>query len=187
MLINNSTIIKDHNNKEILKKRSVAVKLPLSAKDKQLLEQMYDYVDKSTDEEIAKKENLRPAVGISAVQLGILKRMFVVILKDEKGEIIHQYSLVNPKIIESSIKKCYLSSGEGCLSVERDHQGYVYRDYKIKIKAYNYLTDKEEIIDAKGFLAIVMQHEYDHLEGKLFYERIDHDKPFFADPKAIKI
>ncbi|MBR6724958.1 MAG: peptide deformylase, partial [Erysipelotrichaceae bacterium] len=64
MLINNDTIIKDDN--ELIRKKSADVALPLSDEDRDVLMQMLKYVDESTIPEIAEKENLRPAVGISA-------------------------------------------------------------------------------------------------------------------------
>ena len=66
MLINNETIIKDDS--DLIRERSVDVSMPVSDEDRQILMQMLKYVDDSTVEEIAEKENLRPAVGISAIQ-----------------------------------------------------------------------------------------------------------------------
>ena len=63
MLINNDTIIKDDN--PLIRERSLDVELPLSKEDESLLMDMLTYVKESTDEEIAKEKNLRPAVGIS--------------------------------------------------------------------------------------------------------------------------
>ena len=69
------------------------------------------------------------------------------------------------------------SSGEGCLSVDEEHKGYAHRYYKIKMQAYDALRDKDVVITARGFDAIVLQHEYDHLDGLFFYDRIDKNKP----------
>ena len=85
MVINNETIIKDDN--PLIRKRSEDVKLPLSDEDKEILLTMHKYVDESTIDEIAEEKNLRPAVGISAVQIGVLKKMTSIILKDENGDI----------------------------------------------------------------------------------------------------
>ena len=60
--------------------------------------------------------------------------MFCVYLDD--GEQVIQYQLVNPVIVESSLKKAALKDGEGCLSVSKNHKGLVHRNYKIKIKAF---------------------------------------------------
>ena len=166
-------IVKDNN--PIMRKKSLPVDLPLSAEDKNLLDEMLNYLKLSQDEEYAKKHNVRAGVGIAAIQVGVLKRMFCVYYKVE--EEIVQYQLVNPKIIEYSYKKCALKDGEGCLSVDGDHKGLSHRYYKIKMAAYDALTDKDIIITARGFDAIVLQHEYDHLDGLFFYDRIDKNNP----------
>ncbi|MBO6280647.1 MAG: peptide deformylase, partial [Bacilli bacterium] len=63
------------------------------------------------------------------------------------------------------------------LSVDSEHPGYAHRYYKIKLKAFDALTNQEVVITARGFDAIVLQHEYDHLDGLFFYDRIDKNKP----------
>ncbi len=185
MQINNDTIIKDDN--VLVRQRSVDVPLPVSEEDRQLLMKMLKYVDDSTVEEIAEKENLRPAVGISAIQVGVPKKMTAIILKDPDGKKICEYALVNPKIISNSVEKAYLESGEGCLSVNQIHEGYVYRSARVKVKAYDLLQEKEILIKAEGYLAIVLQHELDHFKGILFYDHINKADPFYKDPQALVI
>lgn len=185
MIINNDTIVKDDD--PIVRQRSEDVTLPLSKEDEALLMNMYNYVNESTIEEMAKEKNLRPAVGISAVQVGVLKKMTAIILKDGDGNIITEYALVNPKIVSNSTEKAYLKSGEGCLSVPEDHEGYVKRSARVKVKGYDLLTKKDVEIKADGYLAIVLQHELDHFKGKLFYDYINKDNPFLEDPSAICI
>ena len=166
-------IIKDSN--PIMRKRSLPVELPLSNKDKETLDEMLEYLKRSQDEEYAKKHNIQAGVGMAAIQIGLLKRMFVIYYQTEDGPV--QYQLVNPQIIETSIKKCALEGGEGCLSVPDHHEGLVHRYYKIKMKAYDALTDENIIISAMGYDAIVLQHEYDHLDGKFYYDRINPTRP----------
>lgn len=166
-------IVKDNN--PIMRKRSLPVDLPLSKEDKLTLDEMLNYLKKSQDEEYAKKHNIREGVGLAAIQIGLLKRMFVVYLPTEEGVI--EYQLVNPKIIESSIRKCALQAGEGCLSVDEDHPGLVHRYYKIKMEAFDALQNKNIVISAKGYIAVVLQHEYDHLNGILYYDHIDNKNP----------
>ena len=166
-------IVKDSN--PIMKKKSLPVELPLSKEDKATLDAMIDYLKLSQDEDYAKKHNIRAGIGMAAIQIGLLKRMFVVYYGE--GENLVQYQLVNPKIIEYSYKKCALKDGEGCLSVDGEHPGYAHRYYKIKMAAYDALTNQDIIITARGFDAIVLQHEYDHLDGLFFYNRIDANKP----------
>ena len=185
MLINNDTIIKD--DCDLIREKSQDVSLPISDEDRDTLMRMLKYVDDSTVEEIAEKENLRPAVGISAIQIGVPKKMTAIIIKDDKGNKVCEYALVNPKIVSNSLEKAYLDSGEGCLSVANEHQGYVYRSARVKVKAYDLLQDKNIEIKADGYLSIVLQHELDHFKGVLFYDHINKENPFYKDPDAIVI
>ncbi len=167
-------IIKDTN--PLLRKKSIPLDLPLSSNDIELLYEMYNYLKLSQDDDYLKKHpSVKSGVGLAAPQVGVLKRMFVVYVEDKDHT--YSYILVNPKIIETSLKYAALECGEGCLSVDKNYDGLVHRHYKIKMQAYNLLTQKEEIISATGFLAIVLQHEYDHLDGILFYDRIDKNNP----------
>ena len=166
-------IVKDSN--PIMRKRSLPVDLPLSKEDKETLDWMLDYLKKSQDDEYAKKHNIKAGVGLAAIQIGLLKRMFVIYYPTKDSVV--QYQLVNPVITETSVRKCALEAGEGCLSVDKVHEGLVHRYYKIKLKAYDALTDKEITITATGFDAIVLQHEYDHLNGMFFYDHIDKINP----------
>lgn len=185
MKINNETIIKDDDT--LIREKSSDVTLPLSKEDKDTLLALLKYVDDSTVEEIAKKEDLRPAVGIAAIQIGIKKKMIAVIIKNSEGKKIYEYALVNPKIISNSVEEAYLGSGEGCLSVKGEHEGYVYRSRRIKVKAYDLLEDKEVIIKASDYLAIVLQHEIDHFKGVLFYDHINKKDPFYIKKDAFRI
>lgn len=176
-------IIKDSN--PIMRKRSEPVSLPLSKEDRELLDSMLLYLKRSQDDEYAQKHNIRSGVGLAAIQVGVLKRMFVVYINTGEEEIAYQ--LVNPKIIESSLKQCALESGEGCLSVDKEYQGLSHRAYRIKMAAYNALTDEDIVIDAKGYLSIVLQHEFDHLNGMFFYDRIDKNQPNKQKPAEVLI
>ena len=166
-------IVKDSN--PIMRKKSQPVELPLSQEDKKTLDDMLNYLKLSQDEDYAKKHNIRAGVGIAAIQIGLLKRMFCIYYETDEG--IVQYQLVNPKIIEYSVRKCALKNGEGCLSVDVDHEGLSHRYYKIKMAAFDALRNEDIIITARGFDAIVLQHEYDHLDGLFYYDRIDNNNP----------
>ena len=171
-------IVKDNN--PIMRKRSLPVEMPLSSQDKETLDAMLEYLKLSQDEEYAKKHNIQAGVGMAAIQIGLLKRMFAIYYQKE-DEIV-QYQLVNPLLIETSVKKCALEGGEGCLSVPKPHDGLVHRYYKIKMKAFDALTNEDIVITASGYDAIVLQHEYDHLEGKFYYDRINPQNPFAKAP-----
>jgi peptide deformylase len=185
MLINNDTIVKDDDKR--IRERSVDVSLPLSAEDRALLEDMLQYVKDSTVPELAEEKNLRPAVGISAIQVGVPKKMTAIVLKDGDGEIECQYALVNPKIISNSLEKAYLANGEGCLSVDEDHDGYIYRSARVKVRGYDMIREKNVEIRAEGYLAIVLQHELDHFKGILFYDHINNENPYYEYKEAIRI
>ncbi len=188
MKINANTILNDNN--QLLREKAQDVSLPLSKEDKETLLAMIEYVRNSTDEEIAEKENLKPAVGIAAPQLGILKKLLAISFMDydkNDNEILVEHVLANAKIISHSKIHSYLKTGEGCLSVEKAHQGYVKRYYKVKVKGFDLLKNKEVIITAKDYEAIVLQHEIDHFNGVLFYDRINNENPFEEIKDAIII
>ena len=171
-------IVKDNNPK--IRKKSEEVPLPLSNEDRDLIDSMFDYLVKSQDDEYAQKHSIRPGVGLAAIQVGFAKKMFVIYYQN--ADKLVQYKLVNPKIVETSVRKAALENGEGCLSVDKDHQGLVHRYYKIVMKAYDVLQEKDITITATGYDAIVLQHEYDHLNGVLFYDHIVYDAPFVPLP-----
>ncbi len=166
-------LIKDSN--PIMRKRSQPVELPLKKEDKDLLDAMLLYLKKSQDEKYAEKHNIKEGIGMAAIQTGVLKRMFVVYF--DQGDEHVEYQLVNPRIVESSIKKVALENGEGCLSVDDIHPGLVHRCYRIRMQAFDALTNQNVEIDAKGFKAVVLQHEYDHLNGMFYYDHIDRNNP----------
>lgn len=188
MLINNDTIIKDDN--PLIREKSQEVELPLSAENEQILRDMFKYVEDSTNEELAKKENLRAAVGISAIQIGIPRKLTAVIVPDvdkDGNDIRWEFMLANPKITSSSIQKAFLTGGEGCLSVVEDHPGFVYRSARITFEAYDLVRKQNIRVRARGYLAIVLQHEFEHFDGTLFYDHIDPKNPYHKIPGAIEI
>ena len=163
----------------ILKQKSVDVTLPLSDEDAKTLNSMIEYIFNSIDPEISEKYGLRPAVGIAAPQIGILKKIIVINAYDEDGK-EHFYAIVNPKLMSYSDELTYLQGGEGCLSVEREAKGLIHRHKRVTVKGY-FLEDGQLVnktIKLKGYIAIVFQHEYDHLFGTLFVDRINPINPF---------
>ncbi|MEG0823344.1 MAG: peptide deformylase [Erysipelotrichaceae bacterium] len=184
MLINNDTIVKD--NESIIRNKSEMVSLPINKEDREILMDMLNYVRRSRDPEIAEAENLRPAVGISAVQIGVLKQLVAIVYDEYEDEVI-ELALVNPKIVSHSVQSSYLKTGEGCLSVIDEHVGYVPRHARVTIKAYDLLQDKEITIKAKGYFAIILQHEIDHLSGNLFYDHINSAEPWKKLKDAIEV
>lgn len=170
-------IIKEGN--PILKVKSVDVALPLSEEDENTLKSMIEYIFNSINPEIAEKYKLRPAVGIAAPQVGKNIKMLVMYCTDEYGN-EHYYPMVNPRIISYSEELTYLDCGEGCLSVNRETHGYVHRPRRVSLETYLYDNGelKKVSLRLKGYPAVVFQHEYDHLNGILFVDRINKKEPF---------
>jgi len=108
-----------------------------------------------------------PGIGLAAIQVGWDKSLFIYDIspKDENHSL---HVLINPKIVtrEGEI----VSENEGCLSVP-DFRADVKRAANITVEGHD-REGKPVRIDAEGLLAIVMQHEIDHLNGTLFIERI---------------
>ncbi|MFC7392394.1 peptide deformylase [Scopulibacillus cellulosilyticus] len=168
----------------ILRQVAEDVQIPASDSDKETLKKMMEFLINSQDEEIAEKYHLRAGIGLAAPQIGVSKRMIAIYLTDDKDK-LHQYALFNPKIISHSVEQTYLEGGEGCLSVDRDVPGIVPRQARIKVHAYD-INNKEVILRLKGLAAIAVQHEIDHLDGIMFYDRIDKENPFKVPEGALK-
>jgi len=166
----------------ILRKVADEVSLPPSNEDKNTLKEMREYLVNSQDPELSVKYNLRPGVGLAAPQINISKRMFAIYLED--NEKLYDYALINPKIISHSVEKAYLTSGEGCLSVDRNVPGYVHRYARITITGYDVNTEQDVKLRLKGLPAIVFQHELDHLNGVMFYDHINPENPFQVEEGA---
>lgn len=101
-------------------------------------------------------------VGLAAPQVGILKRIAVVDIR-EGNKVI----LINPEIIEAEGKAVM---EEGCLSIP-GQTGEVIRNEKIKVRSLNRKGEEIEF-EASGFEARAIQHEIDHLDGVLFVDKI---------------
>lgn len=137
---------------EILRKKSRVVE-KIDEKVIQLLDDM--------------KETMRQndGVGLAAVQVGVLKRIFVIEIEDVYLEFI------NPEIISFEDEQI---NQEACLSVPGE-AGFVKRPYEVVMKALN--RDGEEIeVKGEDFLAIAMCHEYDHLDGILYKDKVLSDE-----------
>ncbi|MBP2114989.1 peptide deformylase [Paenibacillus silagei] len=158
--------------------RTVAepVQLPLQAEDRGVLQSMMQFLKNSQDAEMSAKYKLRSGVGLSANQIGISKRMFVMFLKDDNGKNV-EYTWVNPKIISHSLAMVYLPESEGCLSVDRPVHGFVPRYESVKVRGFD-LNGEVVTQKFKGYQAIIIQHEMDHLDGMMFYDRINPQNPF---------
>ena len=152
------------------------VEFPLSKKDKETIEEMIEFLRNSQIPELSEKYNLRPGMGLSAIQLGIAKRFYVVVDEVAEGE-FETYVLINPKIISNSMEKIYVEMGEGCLSINREVDGIVPRYARVTMEAYD-MEGRKIHVRAREELAICFQHELDHLNGILFIDHIDPKNPF---------
>lgn len=103
--------------------------------------------------------------GLAAPQVGILKKLVVIDIRDEPPTL---YKMINPKIIWKSEE--LVDSKEGCLSLPKLRETVV-RHEKVKVEYYDENFEKK-ILDGDGFLSCCLQHELDHLDGKLYIDRL---------------
>lgn len=138
------------NGDEVLRKKSRTVEV-VDDKIKQLVEDMLETMYKFN------------GVGLAAPQVGILKRVVVIDLYDNKGPLV----LINPEIIK---EKGEQEVEEGCLSFPNQFAKIV-RPAEVTVKALD-IDGKEIKIKAKELLAQAISHEIDHLNGILFVDKI---------------
>ena len=125
-----------------------------------------------TDEEIDISNKMMklvkeaPGVGLAANQIGILKKIIVISIEDKERKIQKSYALFNPKITSYSNETVIME--EGCLSLPKQF-AEIERASSINL---TYIDKNNKLIKEKkeGFEARVLQHEIDHLEGKLFVD-----------------
>ena len=134
----------------ILLKQSKDVK-ELTPRLKELIDDMWDTMHE------------KEGVGLAAVQVGILKRIFVVETDEE-----HKAVFINPVITSSEGEQ---TGNEGCLSVP-GKVGEVTRPEKVTVDAYD-IDMKPFHIEAEGFFARAICHEYDHLDGTLYIDKVN--------------
>lgn len=126
-----------------------------------LLEDMYDTM--------VHKEG----IGLAAIQIGVAQNVLIINLVDEEGLQKKEdlYEIINPLILEKNGTTVYQ---EGCLSVP-GYYDEVERAEHIKISFYDrYGT--QHIEEHTGLMAIALQHEMDHLTGRLFIEKLSYLK-----------
>lgn len=140
-----------HLGQELLRQKSLPVK-EVNDELRVTIQDMFETMDKSG------------GVGLAAPQVGILQRFFVVTADDDVRRVF-----INPQIISTSQQMCDYE--EGCLSIPEVYEK-ISRPEKITVQALNE-QGKPFTLEADGFLARVIQHEYDHLEGILYIDRGD--------------
>ena len=141
--------------------------------DEETLKLIDDMIGAATDWEDSRPHEISAA--LAAVQIDRLKRVLIIRGDFDDKNTREFIALINPKIIkyEGQINKDY----EGCLSV-KDIYGMVPRHSKIRIRALN-VNGQEIQMKVSGFPARVLQHEIDHMEGKLFIDHIKHEENAF--------
>ena len=146
---------------EILRKKSREVE-QVDDRIRDLLDDMVDTMHKYN------------GVGLSAVQVGILKRLVVIDLYDDKGPI----KLVNPVILKTKGEQ---EVEEGCLSFPNKYAKMI-RPAEVVAEALDE-NGKKIKIKAKGLLAQALCHELDHLDGVLFIDKMIPGTLQYVDPK----
>lgn len=137
-----------------------------------LLRQKAQKIKEVTDKEIFIVKKMKeimlkaPGVGLAANQIGILKEIVTVSFVDQNTKNQIEYSLFNPNIISYSKEKVVME--EGCLSLPNQF-AEIERSEKITVE---YLDEKNLLVkkQADGIEARILQHEIDHLSGKLFVD-----------------
>ena len=153
------------------------------------LRQKSESIDRVTEKEINIAKEMEkimkaaPGVGLAANQIGILKKIVTVHFYDKEKNIDKTYSLFNPKINFYSKETVIME--EGCLSLPKQF-AEIERPQSIEIQ---YINEKNEVIEAKkdGYEARVLQHEIDHLSGKLFVDYLSPLKRNFLIKKVTKM
>lgn len=155
---------------------SKEVTFPLPDEDKKRIQDMLDYLKMSQIEETREKYDLRAGMGLAYIQLGINKRIFVIVDEIEEGN-FENYIVINPRIVSNSEELIYVGEGEGCLSINRETEGIVPRYARITVEA-NDIDGNLYQIRVREDLSIAFQHEIDHLNGILFTDKIDPKDPY---------
>jgi len=105
-----------------------------------------------------------PGIGLAAVQVDVPKRVIVVDVSERRDSLV---VLVNPEILEATGVS---DIEEGCLSVPGIYE-LVERAERVKVRAHDQ-NGNPFTLEAQGLLAVCIQHEMDHLEGKVFVEHL---------------
>lgn len=139
----------------ILDTLSKDVSFPLCNEDVRLIKDMWEVVK-------------RDGVGLAAPQVGINKRICIIHLSTtERGKEAKDIVMINPKIVFESEMEVEMI--EGCLSFP-DEYWAIWRPANIMVEYYNE-NGKKQKLRARNWLARVIQHEIDHLDGKVFIKK----------------
>jgi peptide deformylase len=125
---------------------------------------VFDEALKRLVQEMAQTMYSAPGVGLAATQVDVHKQVIVVDVSERQDSLV---VLVNPEIVEAS---GISDIEEGCLSVPGVYD-IVERAERVKVRAYDQ-NGNPFTLEAQGLLAVCIQHEMDHLKGKVFVEHL---------------
>lgn len=165
------------------------VPFPLSQEDIELGEKMTEFLKNSQDPELSEKYGLRGGVGLAAPQLAISKRIIAIeipSMSEDSDEPFLSTVMYNPKVLSHSVQQAAIEEGEGCLSVDRHVPGLVVRNAKVTL-SYLDKDGESHKIRLKNYPAIVVQHEIDHINGVMFYDHINKERPNYAPDDVLLI
>jgi peptide deformylase len=120
-----------------------------------------------------------PGIGLAASQVDVHEQVVVIDITEEKNALV---AYINPEILWASDDKQIYD--EGCLSVPGIYDG-VERSSKVKVRAFDVKGQPFEV-EAEGLLAVCIQHEIDHLKGKVFVEYLSPLKRNRIKTKLVK-
>ncbi|WP_110476756.1 MAG: peptide deformylase [Candidatus Karelsulcia muelleri] len=155
----------------LLRKRCLEIeKFSNSNKINSLIKNMYDTMGKAQ------------GIGLAAPQIGISLRLFIIEYNNFYKKKFKQV-FINPKILK--IYGSYLITKEGCLSIPNILENIIRKNHLI-LEYYdeNWKKYKQHF---NGLLSIIIQHEYDHIEGKFFLDHISDPKKLFLHNQLKKI
>ena len=123
---------------------------------------VFDEQLKKLARDLAETMYAAPGVGLAATQVDVHKQLIVVDVSERRDSLV---TLVNPEIVESSGAS---DIEEGCLSVPGIYE-MVPRAERVRVRAHG-ANGNAFTLEAQGLLAVCIQHEMDHLQGKVFVE-----------------
>lgn len=138
----------------------------------------FDQSLKKLTQDMAETMYETPGIGLAAIQVNVAKRVIVVDITEEQNGLL---TLINPVIVEKEGEQVFK---EGCLSVP-EYYAEVSRAEHIKAH-YQDITGKQHQIEANGILAVCIQHEIDHLDGKVFVDYLSLAKRERVRKKMLK-
>lgn len=123
---------------------------------------VFDEALKQLVADMAETMYAAPGIGLAATQVDIHKQVIVIDVSERRDSLV---VLVNPEILESQGES---DIEEGCLSVPTVYE-MVPRAERVKVRAYDQ-NGNPFTLEAQGLLSVCLQHEMDHLQGKVFVE-----------------